>query len=425
MSLPKRFFRIAGELVQGLYDEENGQFYLTDSSGKLLNKMVTIPKSTEREPDPVDSLEPSDSESDVETEGMPMKRGIAKLFHMQHNRNVEDDTPRTSRKMTSFVTLAVIVVIAGALFTTNLLPRLGGHTSIEDPNVPLSDAPYLDKIEVVQVIRDMIPGDVITPDDIQSTTISSESFSQITLSGVNIYKWDRCDQLLNKYITSYVPAGQYLAYDKVSSTVTLPANPWTTAKDGYMLVKVPIDPTAKADALMNFGTVMNMEIQKQTVSQTPTGDADGDKAEVDGLEHTTTVEQSVIIDKYTMENLVICDILNAAGESLYNTYNAYMGIPAGEQFYYISNALSENAELEETLTPEYVLVSVTDEQAQALGDLTGSGIAVRFYLTEGTGGSDGFIANARAMRSTIDEAIAYNAEKVVPADDANVEPIEE
>ena len=430
-SLPKRTFVIGGVKKTGLFDQENSKFYATDENGELTGKVQTIshkPKAQKpagtAEETPMEAPAPSgESES-------PANEKTAKKKGKKDKDSADDGTSPVMKKAKPiFIVLAVLVVVAVVGFQflggkpSNPQPSPSDPNSVvttpndsEDPGE--SPAPgSLDSIEVVQAIRDLIPGDEITPEDIQTATVSAEVFSQITLSGTQIYKWERSEYLLGKYITGYVPAGQYLAYDNVAPAVTFAANPWTTAAEGTTFVKVPIDDNSKENELLNYGAMLNLEIKKETVNQVATGNqgATTGQANVDGLNHSTSVEQSVTVDTYTMTDLTVCDILNANGESLYNKYCAYNGIPAGEQLPYLKAALKEDEQLETSLNPAYILVRVTTEQAEALGDLTAKGTSSKLSISESidksTDAKASFAANARSITATIEEAILENEQE--------------
>lgn len=112
--------------------------------------------------------------------------------------------------------------------------------------------PSLNTIQVIQVKQDLIPGDVITEDVIQSATISAESYNQITLGGTNIYQYNRASSLIGKYATAYIPTGQYLAYNNVASAYTPPKNPWVNEQQGKVYVTAPLDDETATSVLLNL-----------------------------------------------------------------------------------------------------------------------------------------------------------------------------
>ena len=450
-SLPQRKFIINGEQRTGLFDSESNQFYPTDENGELTGKCVTLvhkpkPKtqqSEQQQENPEGQENESSAPSTVKEEKEPKKKRV-KLGFPKKNPNADskksggESSNAMEKAKPIFIILAIIIVLF--VIGTQVIPMFSSRGSNKDSQSPsqhenivnpAGDSTHdgnLDNIDVIQATRDLIPGDVVTPDDIQSATISAEVFSQITLSGTQIYKWDRSEYLLDKYVTNYVPAGQYLAYDNVAPALTFAANPWAGTVDGTVLIKVPIDDAAIGTGLLNFGSILNLEIRKETVNQVATN-GQNPTPDVDGLNHSTSVEQSVTVDTFTLNGLTACDILNGDGESIYNKYCAYNGIPAGEQLPYICNALKEDDSLEEALQPAYITVRVTVDQANALGDLTAAGTSTKLSLSESIDKDNdakaSFAANARSITATIAEAIEVNEAEAAEAQAAQEQAAQE
>lgn len=436
-ALPARTFKIGETERNGLYDEENGCFYETDENGELTGKRVRVgakptpPKKPAQTPSPAPAEggeEKSANEKKAKAFGKKKEKAEKKSsFHIEGSDDSDDASADKMKKMKPIFIGACAVIVAASLAFT-FLNKPGKSNPSQNPSS--SQPPQtqvgetlqpddLSEIQVVQVIRDLIPGDEITPEDIQSSTISADVFSQITLGGTNLYKWDRNSQLIGKYITTYVPSGQYLSYDAVSSALTFANNPWMSASDGTTFIKVPIDTDNLSNDLTNYGAILNMEIRKQKVNQVATGGqapADGEApADVEGINHSTSVEQSLTIDTYTMSDLTICDVLNKDGDSLYNSICSYSGIPAGEQLNYIKDAMKKDDTLQDKLTPAYIMIRVTADQAKALGDLDDKDTAVKLSISEAVdNGNDSkatFAANARSVMATIEEAVAENQEE--------------
>lgn len=460
-ALPQRKFIISGEQKTGLFDMESNKFYPTDETGELTGKCVTLAHKPKPKPPVTESPsaetpasstneggeEPaSDNESpeDGKKKKRVKKEKPAKKAGTQDG-GASSSAVQKAKPIFIIVAAAIVVFVAWGqlkpLFggspqqgTTSQPGQQTGIQSGETVNNQDAHGTNLDSIEVIQAVKDLIPGDVVTPEDIQSATVSAEVFSQITLAGTQIYKWDRSEYLLGKYVTGYVPAGLYLSYNNVAPALTFAANPWSATIEDTALIKVPIDSAAKENALLNYGTILNLEIRKETVNQVAANGQTGNNVpKVDGLNHSTTVEQSVTIDTFTLNGLTVCDVLNANGDSLYNKYCAYNGIPAGEQLPYLRNALKEDESLAATLAPAYIMVRVTSEQAAALGDLTASGTSTKLSLSESidktTDAKASFAANARSITDTINEAIEANeteaAEQAAAQEQAAQEALKE
>ena len=412
--LPSKKFRLGGTVQQGFFDEENETLYYLDSEGNWMVKRARIKKVEDEKPEePADTSddntesENDDDEDDGEDRLAALKESLSKP--------ISEKIPLTRMKLLIIIGGLIGLCIIGSIFSHALFGPSSNQPS-EEPAVeePVAEEPdpSLNTIQVIQVTKDLIPGDIISKDIIQSATISAETYNQITLGGTNIYQFDRAESLIGKYATAYIPAGQYLAYNNVASAYTPAKNPWVNEQQGKVYVTAPLDASTAKNGLLNFGAKVDMSIRKETVTETQAPDETPD---IPGVEHKKTVYQSVSIDTYEMENVIVCDILNADKVSIYDKYTAFMEIPAGEQLNYIRMALLDDTELEEALTPAYIRIKISTEQAEAFGDLSDKSITISYKLHKDTDidattdSKREYAAEARALADTIKEAIDLNA----------------
>lgn len=246
------------------------------------------------------------AKSDVEDES---EDGRSRLDALKESLNqpLFEKIPLTRKKLLVIIGGMMVLSIIGSIASSVLF---GGNetppnpTPIENQEPVDEPDPSLNTIQVIQVKQDLIPGDVITEDVIQSATISAESYNQITLGGTNIYQYNRASSLIGKYATAYIPTGQYLAYNNVASAYTPPKNPWVNEQQGKVYVTAPLDDETATSVLLNFGAKVDMTIKKETVRQTEALD---DSPDIPGMTHQTTIYQSVSIDTYEMQNVIVCD----------------------------------------------------------------------------------------------------------------------
>lgn len=350
-------------------------------------------------------------ETEAEEQTRPSLRGFLGKIAERTGREQEDDecdgsesenqedtlARRQNRKKKLAAGVLVVLAVAAAALSAKYMaagkPAEPGSTG----------AVALDKIDVIQVTKELIPGDVITSDTIQKVSISAEAYNQISLSSVNLYQWSRSDSLLDAYAVRYIPRGQYLTYDNVNTVYQQKSNPWGKAGEGNTFLTLPIEDGGEG---MNYGKILNLTITKKTVKETNSKRGEGEEPPgIDGLEHKTSVEQSAVVDTYGLSNVVLCDMLNGDNGSLYETFTSWMEIPAGEQSSYIKNRLLADKTLKEKLTPKYIKVRVTKEQAAALGSLTEGDVTVAIKLQDkseiGTDAKRLYAAEAEALMKTI------------------------
>lgn len=428
--LPSCQFMLGGTPQTGFFDKVNEKIYYLDSEGNWMVKRARVKK---REPE-----KPQEEEAPAEENGEEEESGKRRWLRRKAKSDVEDESedgrsrldalkesleqplfekiPLTRKKLLVIIGGMMVLFIIGSIASSVLF---GGNdtpsnpTPIENQEPVDEPDPSLNTIQVIQVKQDLIPGDVITEDVIQSATISAESYNQITLGGTNIYQYNRASSLIGKYATAYIPTGQYLAYNNVASAYTPPKNPWVNEQQGKVYVTAPLDDETATSVLLNFGAKVDMTIKKETVRQT---EAPDDSPDIPGMTHQTTIYQSVSIDTYEMQNVIVCDILNAEQVSIYDEYTKLMEIPAGEQLNYLRAALLEDETLADTLTPAYIRIKIGTDQSDAIGDLSDKSISIKYKLHDDsdidmtTDAKREYAAQARALAETIRDAIHANAE---------------
>lgn len=221
-------------------------------------------------------------------------------------------------------------------FTTNGDTSSAEKTQLEQNT---TDSIVSDTIEVVQLVKDVIQGEVITADMLQAASISMESYNQITLNGTNIYLWDRSENLVGMYSTSYIPKGQYVSYDSISLNYDPPKNVWGFSGGGVSYEDIPLTSSIKSqfdDSDFYSGKKFKVTIQKKTVIETPSS-LEGATAP------NSSVEQSIRLDEYVLPSKTVVDVITEDEGSLFRTLYALCAIPVGEQNHYLSNAISDEA----------------------------------------------------------------------------------
>ena len=198
-----------------------------------------------------------------------------------------------------------------------------------------------------------------------------------------------------------------MTYANVSSTPPrLPSNPWIIDENIY--TDIPIASDMLENGNLNFGAIMDLKIEKESVTETKVNKQDSEET-VPGMEHESSVQQSYIVDTYTLSDIVLCDLINAYGESLYNYYAKYLSIPVGERTDYIEMQLKNDPELKERLTPVYITICVSKEQMNKLGDLSSDGVTITISFTGQNDDSPSekktFIDDSIILRQTITELL--------------------
>lgn len=400
-ALPVRTFRVGGELRSGFYDEETRQFYETVDN-KLTGRVARVNLPTEKaandmkkEPDKTDG---SDKEGEATGE-----------VSEETNGEVEKGGKKKKRLIIGAIAGgAVLLMVVAALFTGGDPESTGPNNPDVDPNV------VTDQIHVVQVVKDLLPGHVLTPEDVQECVLDVAAYNEAVLYGRNFCTYDSLDKLVGNYLTEYIPANQYLEQDSIKAASPFGINPWSSTEQGTTFITVPIAPDMADKTSFGFGSVVDMTVRRTVSSQVAVGDEPGYE-DVPGVTHTSTVGTTSRTEEITISGLYVCDILNGDNESLYETYAAYMGIPLGNRLDYLTAALEADETLWTRLTPAYVKVRVTDAQSVAIGDVNAEGTTVALHDANSqfinTDTQAEFASESTAIKTTLYQAYAELEQK--------------
>lgn len=398
MSLPKRTFRIGGETRVGRFDEESRKFYELNEQGELTGKVVMVATPANKPPVTEAKAEEGALQNDEE------------------NENEEED----SESKGFFAKFKVPLIIAGGLlaFIVIIFVFMSAFSGTEpgpDPSQtegPAPTEPAVTEVHVMKVNQDLLPGHVLTPEDVSEVVLDKADYDEVALFGRNLYTWTDLDKLVGNYLSKFVPANQYLEQNDVQAAAPFDINPWAASEPGTTLLKVPVDPTLTDNLNFGFGSVVSLTVRKVTSSQIAVGD---EPIDVPGLTHTTTVGTTSRTEEFTVGGLHVCDLLNSSGQSVYNAYCAYIGVPLGNRLDYLCKTLSEDENLWEALTPTYAMIRVTEQQAAAIGDVFADNVTA-IVQTDGTSfiatnEQAKFASEASAVKTTLYQAKAYNEEK--------------
>ena len=412
-SLPIKSVMVGGIKKRGRYDKDTHYVYLEDGTIVRVNpaKKPPAPKdepSGERpspESKPQQLQEPEQPKRisdgrDHQEDGVEQSHSTKKGFRSRKDHDpIEKAASGTGKKKAVFV--ALIAAAAIGVFGYQFLS--GGGTGPSE--TPLIQTGPTTEVEVVQLTQDVIAGTQITEDLIEPYVISAESFNQISLSGVNLYQWDRKDTLLGMYVSKYIPRGQYLSYDSLVAAYESPQNIFGELEEGKY-IDIPIQLKEGESANFVPGAAFDVTVRKSTLVENPGA---GEANTIDGMDHTTSVEQSVRIDEYKLSSVIAVDVIAADGTSMYQTLSSLLSIPAGEQEHYIEAHSSDPAFIS-SVTPASIRVSASQAQIDTLGDMNNENTECIFSFLEDNADKSNnekadFFVNARVLSAQLQEYI--------------------
>lgn len=439
LSLPKISLKIGGEIKSGHYDQMTKKFYQVDGNGKLTGKVAVVSKLPPSAIPGVNSAEEADA-------GIPQTQtsgGIGNIFGKtaRGKKDEEDDEPDKKppnklKKLMPVIIAAGAVIAAACIAVTVVLPMLRGNNNDTpvDPNLPTGTGqPGIVEVtdyQVVQITRDIVPGQMFTLDDLAEMTVPAATYSQAKSFGSELYPWASVNDLLGYYASEFIPAESYLTQDEISAVPPYELNPWGVTDSNSTLLLVPVGEALRGEPSLNYGNYVDLIVRKVVNNQVAVGPGGGEApAPVEGVTITGTTSDTTRTDEYTVNDMTVCDLLNAQGESVYNTYCAYIGIPASKRLEYISEAFWTDETLKDRLTPAYILVRVTNAQAQALGDLTAQNTTVDIRLKGSLNVVNNdqymFAQEAADVRRVISAAVAANEQRAAEEEAARQQALDE
>lgn len=289
----------------------------------------------------------------------------------EHKEKGKDNAkPKGKQKLMFGIVLLALIVGGGVVAA----PHLTQNLPINNPKQPAGDTaetepPVVGETSsIVQVVKPLIPGDVITDEDLQEAVISTETYNQITLQGTNLYAWQRHETLVGMYVQEYIPAGQYVSFASVGAAYDAPQSLWKP--DSY--IDIPLTEEQSNAHLYQPGEKVKIVIRTETLSEAPeTGD--NAKTELSGGGAVTTIKQQSSINETQIPSTTVCDVLTGAdGEgSMFQTLSELSAVPAGEQADYIRNAAKKEGFFDK-FNQKYLRIYVSESDATAIGDISNS-----------------------------------------------------
>ena len=409
MALPEREFSFGGVRKRGLYDETNHKFYFLKDDGSLEGKVAevtfkdrtedTIPEERESEAKRTqkiitlgDVLRKAAGASDEEIRGNQRRKSVSTQQEDKTPASVDasaspsDDRKRHGKSKLVFGLSIVIVLIFLLIFILpgsvrnslrSLSVQSNSYSGTTIPVTPQSLENETDGICIIQVTCNLLPGTRLNADQLTPLRISQDSYDTFCSYRDSLYLWSAVEDLFatSNYATRFIPKGQFLGYDDVSAVSPIMPNPWILENSGHQYVTIPISDSIAGDDRLTFGSLCDAEIIVSSVSDTRSQEED---LYIDNMRRITVSENK---DKYLISGVVICDILDSEQNSLYEDYRKLAEIPSGLQLSYLRNSFRAEPEMNSMLTPKYVLVRLTSDQAKALGDVTSSNAAVTMSLS--------------------------------------------
>lgn len=379
-TLPIRSIKVSDVTYQAYYDEENLTVYICDAHGEILKKgrlkkaLPPIEENTESpEPESVNKEQASEDSGETQkriTDGQSSKK-------------------LPPKKMAAFIGVCIVVIITVCV----LLPRMfnSGGTG--------AGISGTDKIQLIKLNTDAVPGTEVTGDIIEPVSVSSETYNQMSVGGQSFYKWDNKDSIIGMFITEYLQADRYITTNSVANAYEPKANPWGT-NSGSKYVDIPID-------------IEKFDFQKiipgQNVSLKIVVEKEEETMESDGTKTVITK-----IKNYEIPSAPIANTFSDTEDNLYKLYYSMMAVPAGDQYKYIINKVNEEEDFLTSVTPVGIRIGMTDEYAKLYTE-SNTNITTDITVLDSADISSEdkqyFYTNASVLAKSLSEVAAEKAEQ--------------
>lgn len=389
-SFPLRTIRSGEKMFKGYYDESSLIVYLADEYGNLTGKKAQLTKPLPPETPAADKESPEpeqdtqsykdaafDAAKNMLEKTSEKKRSLVERHNQSKRGSKSEKSEKPKRGFVKgvIIALAVAAVAGGCIFigmnymSSRMLPFVG-QQNVE---------PQEGMIMVIQLDEELIPGDQVTESMIHAYNIDSETYNNITSNGSDLYRWEQRDSVIGMYATEYVAEGKYITTTSVIRSYTPPSNPYSEKPDGMELVDIPISIQDLDRTTFLIGSKINIQfvtnIQEDNTAETRVTQVAG--ARVTAEKNITTT------DSYSIDGLVIADLLTSSGESLFERYNSLSAIPEINQVSYLKAEIKVNREYMTSIAPAQIRVLVDKEYADALTKAMSNGATVSMTEAEG------------------------------------------
>lgn len=349
--LPVRRVRIGDSHRSGYFDEKNNCVYLIDDNGELTGTKANI-KSPQKLPEEAapdytqirkeESLSVTKSRQGKKKDGG--KDPVKAFSNKQSNKKVG--------------MLAVIAALfLGIIFlSTKSLPKSENVFFAADSG---------NKIDVIILNCDVIPGDEITEDMLSSATIDEKTYNQITMGGTDIYKWDRKDNLIGMYAISYIQKNQYMSVEAVSDKYSIHPNPWGSSDAEMDYIDIPVNDDISPETL-HIGDKVNLKFTLERKEGQTSEDMQTNK---NGVSITKNSDITTF-EEYSIKDIVVANIITADGSDIYSKLAPLVSIPGAELTHYAQTKFKQDEEYINSLSPAKLRIVLepdyTDKIAEAI-----------------------------------------------------------
>lgn len=237
---------------------------------------------------------------------------------------------------------------------------------------PETQPPTEPQILALTAAETLLPGHCISAENFTLNAVTESELRLLSANG-GIYTEGDMAALNGLYVKEYISQGEYISYDKIGLAY-LPQNPWGEVETGKQLVYLPYTPDNKKNHFYIWGDCVNATVSvltKQTAENPTESGGEGTPA-IPGMEHQSSIVESMVTDTYIVQGVLVADIKDSNGQSLFTQYCSLATIPTALKKQTVINTVKDLS----STKPAYIGLIVTKEQAALLNGLDTSTMTV-------------------------------------------------
>lgn len=387
--LPLRTITLYGRQMECRVDEERDLVFPVKPDGSLTTTAMAgvISRKTKatQEAEPEETVQDNSAKIDEGSQEPVDEKGSNEKAEETEAEEDDPDGWRLRIYFTIIIASVILAIIIGARMIRKIRSRdiaatvpETTSTTVQSIESPIEEDPEAtsatETLTTVLVAGNTIlPGQQLDEDALSCIQITETRYWDMTATG-GIYTENDIDRVSGLYATAYIPQGAYIRYSDVGVAYTV-LNPW--AQSSQQSVAIPVVATAETLRSLLVGNKVDLTIGIETkVSSEP--DPTETTAETEkktGVEHNSSVVESMLLDTYVIRGVCITDALNKDGESIFPAYYGYSMVPAAFMESEIRNSYEDSID---ELLPMEIVVELTADQASALKalDLEGAEVTV-------------------------------------------------
>lgn len=220
-------------------------------------------------------------------------------------------------------------------------------------------------ISVVSLNSSVVQGGLITMDNMSELVMTNADYERLGIDEASkkrqIVLWEEREALVNKYASYYIRRGTPVYLDSISTDSSKQYSylynmdgellKISMSADTFGLMLVPGDHinvrAAYSEAIYTLPTENELILQQQT-----------------GISPQSSVKKQILL----FNNVAVLDILNKAGESIYDKYYEVLAMPKSKQAEVLNSE-----DFRDAVEPAEILLNVTPEEADRYMSIQANG----------------------------------------------------